>query len=409
MFVNTLHFSKALFLFVGFGLLAMLGSCSNNTSVNGHDDHGHGAHDHGHGHGEHSDEVHLTQAQFDAMKLEVTSLGKRNMNAYVVASGQLEVPPQNEATVTAVIGANVTSIEVIEGNEVQKGQVLAYISHPDLVSLQTDYLTSWSQLQYLEKDYLRQKKLYEENFGSAKAFESVQASYLTAKGLCKGYEAKMAMIGLAAGGVRAGNISEQIPVKSPIDGHIRLVEVKIGQFVSPQKEMFEIVNIDHIHADLMVFEKDMHLVEVGQKVHFSVESIPGKELEATIYSVGKAFEQEPKAIHLHADIESKKGLLIPGTYIRGRIMISESTTTALPEEAVVRENDQYYAFLAAKTTKDGNTGWTFTPVEVQVGAQDNGWVEVKPLQKLSASANLVQNGAYHLMAELKKEEAEHSH
>ena len=50
---------------------------------------------------------------------------------------------------------------------------------------------------------------------------------------------------------------------------------------------FMIVNTDHIHADLMVFEKDVHKVKKGQDIFFSVQSVPGATLSAKIYSVGK--------------------------------------------------------------------------------------------------------------------------
>ena len=154
-------------------------------------------------------------------------------------------------------------------------------------------------------------------------------------------------MGLGLEQIQQSEIYEQVPVISPIDGHVRLVEVKTGQYVEPQTEMFEIVNIDHIHADLMVFEKDMHKVKQGQRIRFTIESLPGQELEAKIYSVGKAFEQEPKAIHLHAEIENKKGLLIPGMYIRGRIMINDVQSYALPEAGVVREGENI-SFLQRK-------------------------------------------------------------
>ena len=49
--------------------------------------------------------------------MEVDTLAQRNMSGYVEANGQLEVPPQNEATITTVVGANVVSIEVIEGDK----------------------------------------------------------------------------------------------------------------------------------------------------------------------------------------------------------------------------------------------------------------------------------------------------
>lgn len=106
------------------------------------------------------------------------------------------MPPQNEAAVTAIIGANITSIKVIEGDKVRKGQVLAYLSHPDLIKLQTDYINSWNQLQYLEKEYQRQKKLYEEKVGSGKEFQKIQADYQSMKGTVKGYEAQLKLMGL---------------------------------------------------------------------------------------------------------------------------------------------------------------------------------------------------------------------
>ena len=103
------------------------------------DSHDHGDEHHGHEDGQ-AEEVHLSQAQFEALGLKVDTIPIRNMAASVEATGQLEVPPQNEATVTAMVGANVQDIMVIEGDQVRKGQALAYLAHPDLIQLQTDYL-----------------------------------------------------------------------------------------------------------------------------------------------------------------------------------------------------------------------------------------------------------------------------
>ncbi len=386
-----------------------------------HDHEGEHNHDypgeHNHDHGEegeegeegHEEEVHFSEKQFQSMGMITDTLPLRNVGSYVEASGRLEVPPQNEAAVTAIIGANVSSIEVIEGDKVSKGQVLAYISHPDLIKLQTAYINSWNQLQYMEQDYQRQKKLYEEKVGSGKEFQKTKANFHSMMGAVKGHEAQLKLIGLNVDKIQRGEIYELVPVLSPLQGHIRLVEVKTGQFVQPQTEMFEIVNIDHIHADFMVFEKDMYKVKEGQKVKFFVESMKRKELEATIYSVGKSFEENPKAIHIHADIENKEGLLIPGTYVRGRIMVENDQSFALPEAGLVREGDKHFIFTAKKEMDDGVTEWAFKPVEVIAGTNDNGWVEVKLLNPLQAGTNVAWNNAYYLLAEMKKGEAEHSH
>ena len=387
-----------------------LAACGNS----GHNEEGH-EHENGeesehHEHGEgHEDEVHFSEQQFQSLAMKVDTMPFRNISSYVEANGQLEVPPQNEAAVTAIIGANIISIKVIEGDKVSKGQVLAYLSHPDLIKLQTDYVNSWNQLQYLEKEYQRQKKLYEEKVGSGKEFQKTQANYQSMKGTVKGYEAQLKLMGLKLDKMLKGELYEQVPVVSPLDGHIRLVEVKTGQYVQPQTEMFEIVNIDHIHADLMVFEKDMHKVKEGQKVRFSIESLPEKELEATIYAVGKSFEQDPKAIHLHAEIENKEGLLIPGMYVRGRIMTDGVQSYALPEAGVVREGDKYFIFTAKKENDNGETEWAFEPVEVITGTKDDGWIEVKLLKPLPKETKVAWNNSYYLLAEMKKGEAEHSH
>ncbi|MBP9152154.1 MAG: efflux RND transporter periplasmic adaptor subunit, partial [Flavobacteriales bacterium] len=331
--------------------LFLISSCGH-TEHGSEDGHDHGTADEGHEeHEEGAEEVHFSEQQFKSLGMQVGGLSTRNIGAYVEANGQLEVPPQNEASVSTYIGANVVSIEVIEGDKVSKGKVLAYLSHPNLIQLQTDYLAAYNSLSYLEKDYLRQKGLYEEKVGSGKDLQRLEAEFLSAKGKSKGYEAQLRLLGLDVKKIQQAEIAERIPVISPIAGHVRTVEVKTGQYVEPQAEMFELVNVDHIHADLMVFEKDVHKVKEGQKVKFSVESHNQYDLEATIYSVGKAFENEPKAVHLHAEIENKKGLLLPGMYVRGRILAEETSAQALPTEAIVKEGERYYVFTAGKESE----------------------------------------------------------
>lgn len=379
-------------------LAIVLWSCNNSDPASDHDSHGHA---------EGEDQVQFSTEQFKALTMQVDTLRYRSMNDVVEANGQLEVPPQNEATVTAVIGGNIASINVIEGDEVRKGQVLAYLSHPSLVKLQTNYLNELSRLQFLEKEYYRQKRLYENDVASGKDFQKIQSEYEAVKGQIKGIEAELKLLNINASRIRANGVIERVPVLSPIKGHINKVEVKTGQYVEPQTDLFEVVNIHHIHADLMVFEKDIHKVKKGQKVRFKVASLPDKELEAIIYSVGKTFEQDPKALHIHAEIENKEGLLIPGMYVQGQIITNNIKSIAIPEEAIVTKNNRQFIF-AARQNKEANA-WIFRPVEVLTGIKNNGWVEVNPLDSTQKKALYVWNNAYYILAEMDKREAGHSH
>lgn len=363
--------------------------------------------------GEHSNEemtvVHLSDLKFNSLSMKVDSLPTRILSGIVEANGQLEVPPQHEATVTAILGANVTSIRVIEGDKVTKGQVLAYLSHPNLTQLQTNYIKSFSRLQYLEKEMQRQKRLYEEEVASGKTYQETQADFQSMQGEVKGYEVQLKQLNLNVTRIQNGDIYEYIPVISPINGFIEKVLVQVGQFVDPQKEIFMIVNTEHIHADLMVFEKDVYKVKEGQKVSFTVESVPGKTLEADIYSVGKQFEQNPKAVHVHAEIINKEDFLIPGMYINGRIHTNSESVKALPEEAIVEEDGKPYIFIAEAQKEDGTMEWAFQPIEVRTGISDAGWVEIKFLESIPDGTMVALNNAYYLIAEMKKGSSEHDH
>lgn len=367
-----------------------------------HDEHADDDHDHGH-----EDAVVLTDQQFRAMKLKVDSLPLRNVSETVKANGRLEVPPQHEAAVTAIIGANISAILVIEGDSVSKGQSLATLSHPDLITIQTEYLDAKNKLNYLEQEIARQQKLYDESVGSGKVLQRTQSEFQSAKSTVAGSEAKLKLLGLNTSRIAIGEIFSSVSVPSPIAGYIRKVNIKTGQFVAPQTELFEVVNVTHIHADFMVFEKDLQKIRVGQKVRFITDSQPDAEMTATVFSVGKSFEEQPRALHLHAEIDEKQGLLLPGMYVSGQILLSDSMRFALPEEAIIRHEGKHYIFTSEQHRHDGEIEWNFEPIEVIIHSTDRGWTSFE-LTK-NTNKKVVWNGAYYLMAELKKDEVEHSH
>ncbi|WP_115839991.1 efflux RND transporter periplasmic adaptor subunit [Winogradskyella sediminis] len=388
-------------------LTIFVSACGNKENHNENDGHSHDEEEKTEVNEEHneSEEVMLSQQQFDALKMKIDTLALRNMSGYVEANGTLEVPPQNEAAITTVVGANVVSIEVIEGDKVNKGQVVAYLSHPNIIQAQTDYLNAYSNSELAKKNYERQQKLYDAGVGSGANFQKAEAEYQASKAMVNGLEAQLRILNVNTTSVRNGTIAQRIALRSPIEGFVQKVEVKTGQYVEPQTELFEIVNTHHVHADLMVFEKDVYKVQKGQKVNFTVQSIPDAELIAEIYSVSKTFEDNPKAVHVHAEIENKKGNLIPGMYIQGKIQVDNTQTKALPESAIIKEGERYYVFSVEKENDD----WSFKPIEVVLGTKDGDWVSVQFTENIESNTKFAYNNAYYLNAEMKKGEAEHAH
>lgn len=372
-----------------------------------HGDHGHEEHSAEAGHEEHDDDVlEIDKSVFESMEIVFDTIKKRNLNEAVYATGHLRVPPNNEATATAMVGANVKDIRVIEGDKVSKGQTIVIMHHPNLIELQTSFVELDSELEYLEIEYERQKKLFDLDANSGKSFQKVKSEYLSKKARYNGDKKKLQMLNINIEQILKGEITENVAIKSPISGYVSNIAVKTGQYVNPNDELIGIVNNDHIHADLMVFEKDAMKVKKGQQVRFTTEYIEGKELNAVIYSVGKLFEENPKAVHIHAEIKDNKEGLIPGIYIKGSILIDASKVDALPESALVRDGQDFYAFVYEG--KD-DSHVQLRRIKVLTGLIKDGWVEVKGMLSNDKVIKIAQNQAYFLQAEMDKGSVGHSH
>jgi cobalt-zinc-cadmium efflux system membrane fusion protein len=350
-------------------------------------------------------EFTLTNKQFKALQMELGETQDKNMGAYVQVNGQLKVPPQNEASITSFIGASITSIKVIEGEKVRRGQTLAYLSHPEIIKMQTNFLTAKNSLELLKKKYNRQKKLYEAGVASGSSFQNIESEYKQSQTSLNGMSYQLQLLNINTTALLKGKISKQIAVKSSINGYVQKVSIKTGQFVNPQTELFEVVNVDQVHADLMVYEKDIPKVKKGQTLRFSLQTRPDEYLFAKIFSVGKVFEDNPKAVHIHADILDKKGALIPGMYIQGKIEVNTELVKALPEEAISKEGDKFFVF----GIEEEQDFWHFHKIEVIKGKTDAKWTEVRFLHEIDKNTQFAYNNAYYLIAELNKGALEHEH
>lgn len=342
-----------------------------------------------------NEEVKLTSRQISQLGILVDTLQRHEFSDLIETNGELNVLPQDQAAVSTPIGANISSICVYEGQKVSKGQTLAYLSHPDLLNLQSRYLDSYSQLQFSKQEYARKKLLYDQQAASGRDYQKIRSDYYSLQGEVHNLEAQLLMLHLSPTAVRHGKLFRNVPIKSPIDGYVDRVNAKTGQFVDPQTPIFAIINNHHIFADMMVYEKDVAKLRVGQQVLLSVQSFPNHLISAKIFSVGKTFEPNPKAVHVHALVNNRYNL-ISGMYVKGRIITGRSLRLAVPEEGIVAEDNKQYIFAAH--------GHTFRPIEVQSNRTENGWTEITLQTQLNKGELVAQNNAYYLLSEMKKGE-----
>jgi len=382
-------------------------------------------------HGEHEHEgqegvVVLNERQIKAIDLKLGSLQMRNLTTVVKVNGQIAVPPGSSADITAVIGGNVRSINVFQGDKVRKGQLLAVLEHPDYIAIQEEFAEVAGRLDFLDQEYKRQKELFENNVGSGRDFQKAKSEYLTAKAKYSGLKARLNLLNISPQQVIDGNITGSVRILSPINGYVNQVNIRVGTYVDAKDKMLTITDNSAIHADFLVYEKDVYLVKKGQKVHFTVSNRPDDEYTATVFAIGKEFDPDTRSIHIHAKIEQDVSGLIPGMYISGHLHTDKKYVPALPNDAVVIEGTKSYIFVETKIAEehsddkeetyaqsdheeDDGHSKAFKLTEVVTGQKNDGYTEITPVDPLPENAKIVLNAAYYLLADLKKEETEHEH
>ncbi len=426
----------------------------------------------------------LSQTQRDAINLKVGSVSMRNMSAIIKANGVLKVSPTDKAEITSFMGGNVKSIKVFQGDKVRKYQVLATLEHPDFIKLQQEFIQASQNYLFSKKEYERQKELFENNAGSGKAFQKTESEYQSNKAQYEGLKIRLKMLNLDCQAIEKGNLATEVKIISPIAGYVNQIDISLGSFVNSETKMFTISNNNNIHADLLVYEKEIADLSVGQKARLKVANMPDVELDAKIFSIAKEYKKDEKAVIVHAHIKNAPDKLIAGSYVSGDIFTQNVNVQSVPETAIVQDGGKKYIFVfdekgsiaaneehkegaddhdhgdnnqgaddhdqdvdnhdqgaddhdhdaddhdhdADKNDQDAdnhdhdaddhdhssyesfkNHKIAFRMVEVITGIEDNGYVAIKLIEPLSKDAQIVLDGAFYLLSDLKKSEAAHVH
>ncbi len=376
--------------------LFILGSCGNNKTTKQEEEGEKNEY-----HEESNNLLSLHQKQLTVMNIKLGVLKQVSLGATLKVNGQLELPPQKMASVSTLIGGRVQSVSVIEGDKVRKGQVIARLSNPEFITMQRDYLSAKSNISFLEKDYQRKKELLKDGITSSKSFQQAEAAYLEGKSAVNASKSTLQLIGVSVTALENGQIVSSIPIIAPIKGYIQNVEINIGKYVSPEQEMFEIVDNEHLHIGLKVFEKDIDKAKVGQKITFSLTTRPDKIYEAEIFALGRAFDMDTRAVKVHAKIIGNHEGLLTGMFVEARIVIVSNEVNALPEEAFISENGLDYVFIQKEKHNDIIE---FEKTQVNKGISDLGYSEVVFITEIPQNSIFAIKGAYYLSAEMQKSE-----
>ena len=352
-------------------------------------------------HEEEASVVELTQEQVKIINLKLGKIVMKDLSGAIKVNGMLDVPPQNLVSISAPMGGFVKKTELLQGMKVSKGQAIVIMQHPDYIQMQQDFLESKSQLDYLELEYKRQQELSKDNVNSQKTLQQSKSQYESMHAKNAGLKAKLLMLGINGDKLTSQTIQNTISINSPISGYVTQVNVNIGMFVNPTDVMFKIVDTEHLHAELTVFEKDAPKIKIGQKVRFTLANETA-ERTATVYLIGREISED-RTVRIHCHLDKEELDLLPGMYLKAYVEAGTKRLPAIPNEAIVNFEGKDFIFVAEKEANH------FKMLEVTKGISELGFTEVEMKGGLNIESLIVISGAYDILAKIKNSEEEGGH
>ncbi|GAA4309246.1 efflux RND transporter periplasmic adaptor subunit [Compostibacter hankyongensis] len=339
--------------------------------------------------------VSLTPDQFRNAGIQLGNMEQRKLNDVLPVSGMVDVPPQSRISVTFPYGGFIRKINVLEGDYVKKGSLLARLENPEYVDLQESYLKNKSVLDYARQEYNRQKELYQADVAAGKSYQKARSDYESLEASVKALAQKLNMLGIPAETLKPDNIRSSVDIVAPDNGYVTRIAGNRGKYMDPQQELLEIDNIRNVHIDLTIYEKDINSVQPGQRVRFRLSGSQA-EHKAKITLIGREIGPD-RSVVLHAMPEDPNLRLLPGAYVQAHINRENALSDVLPEAAVVRSEGKQYIFV-----KEKDASYRFQMIPVQTGTEDNGYLQVElPGTRQIADSSIVVKGAFALLSALK--------
>ena len=355
--------------------------------------------------------IELTDAQLKQTEIVIGKVVKRKIGHEISVNGMIDVPPQGNISVTVPYGGFLKYTAMLPGTRLKKGQIIATVENPEFIEFQRDYLEALANNEYLKADFERQQTLNNEEVTSTKVFQKAKSSYLTNKANIQALESKLRLIGINPSSVKNGKISSVVNVYSPINGIVRDVYINTGKYFNPQDVLMDITDASDLHVELKVYEDDIPLIRMGQRIRFRLANAPNKWMEAEVFLIGNNV-REDRSITIHGHLKEKNEDLLPGMFVNANIEVEALELYTVPEEAIVRFDSKHYIFKSlGKRKENEQTMNDFEMIEISKGNEEEGFVAIFLENKDQdiAKVEVVLKDAFTLLAKAKNSEEEGGH
>jgi len=314
------------------------------------------------------DAVVLSASAMKIAEVEISVIEKKLAFKEVVLPGTVRPDERRIHELTAHFPGRIEKLMVnYTGQRVRKGQVLATIFSPELVT--------------------SQKELFE----AIKYKESNPQFYTASRNKLKLWLFTDKQIDEI---VQSGEVQFYFKILSPGTGTVTKRNISQGDHVMEGMSMFQIIDLRHLWVEFDAYESDIPWIKMGSKVNVSIKSIPGKVFESKITFIDPVLDENTGTTVVRTELDNKAGTLRPGMFAQASIqsMLSKEDAILVPKSAVLWTGKKSVVYIK----EDHGETYAFHYREITLG-EDTGTFYVV-VDGLSAGESVVTNGAFKIDA-----------
>jgi Cu(I)/Ag(I) efflux system membrane fusion protein len=258
------------------------------------------------------DAVHLSKDAAKLAKVLTSVVTKQNPVKEVRLYGKVQADERLLQNQVAQVPGRIESLAVnYTGESVIKGQVLAQIYSPELVTAQQELLEA-------AKTKVTQPAIYEA------AKEKLQHWKLT--------DNQIATI------EESGTVQNTINIISNTSGVVTSRRVNAGDYVSQGTVLFDIADFSKVWIMFDAYESDLTFLSKGEKVSFTLQALPGINYTGAIVFIDPFIDPVTRVAKVRVEIENKSGKLKPEMFVTGIVSSSLDeyrNNVVIPRSAVL--------------------------------------------------------------------------
>ncbi len=311
--------------------------------------------------------------------VRTTLIERRPAVHRVRALGKIRPDERREGRITAWVSGRLDTLYVdFTGVTVEKGQKIAEIYAPELVSAQEELISALRR---------RNEARAEVSNGQTRASERLRL----AESVYVASRRRLILLGMSPATVNAiereGVAHDHLDILAHVGGTVLKKWVTTGEFVKTGDVLFTVVDLGTVWAMLDVFEQDAGSVFRGQEVEVEVPSLPGEVFRGVVSFVDPVLDERRRVLRVRVDLANEQGLLKPGAFVDAHVLVeltsegrvhvpgSETkpgTVLLVPRSAILDGGDRKLAYVMSQgpgPLKDGEERWPaiYQPREVETG------------------------------------------